>query len=271
MRKKIFLPLLFLAPFIVFGWGKTGHRTIAQMGQDLLGKDVQDRITATLSGSNMAMVANWADEIRSDEQYKYVSRWHYTNLSKDLTREEYEKSAFQQNYGQILYRVYSLTQTLHDRQNGVSKESDTYVKNDTVLLKLLIHFVGDMHQPLHLGRPEDLGANKINVKWFKDKINLHSLWDNRIISIEGLSYTEWAQYLSSTHKLTPIKISSEEELQKAVIDWGWDVYQFTNIIYNNIADAGNTYSYVYNYKWIYEQCFCLAAERLAGIMNYIYD
>jgi hypothetical protein len=291
MLKKSFLPLLFLAPFIVFGWGKTGHRTIAQMGQNLLSKDVQDKITATLNGSNMAMVANWADEIRSDRQYNYVSSWHYTNLDKNLTREEYDKIALKQDHGQALFRVYSITQTLHNRQNGIttyeqksiksgflndfpestgSKEGDVCKENDTVLLKLLIHFVGDMHQPLHLGRYEDLGANKIKVKWFKDETNLHSIWDNKIISIETLSYTEWVQYLSSTHTLNPVRITSDEELRKAVLDWGWEVYQLANIIYKNVSDVNNTFVYIYNYKWIYEQCFSSAAERLAGIMNYIY-
>jgi hypothetical protein len=276
MIKKLFLPLLFLAPFIVFGWGKTGHRAIAQMGQDMLSKDVQDKITAILGGSNMAMVANWADEIRSDRQYKYVSSWHYTNLDKNLTREEYDKIALKQNNGQALFRVYSITQTLHDRQKGIatneqmSVESAGNEESDTVLLKLLIHFVGDMHQPLHLGRYEDLGANKIDAKWFGGKTNLHSLWDSKIISIETLSYTEWAQYLSSTHTLTPVKITSDEELRKAVLNWGWEVYQFTNIIYKSVSETNNTFVYIYNYKWIYEQCFSNAAERLAGIVGYIY-
>ncbi|MDR0763629.1 MAG: S1/P1 nuclease [Bacteroidales bacterium] len=280
MIKKIFLPLLFLAPFIVLGWGKTGHRTIAQMGQDLLSDEVQDKITATLGGSNMAMVSNWADEIRSDGQYKYVSSWHYTNLNQKLTREEYDKVALKQNQGQALFRVYSITQTLHDRQKGIAqqstkssslnKENDVCQADDTVLLKLLIHFVGDMHQPLHLGRYEDLGANKVEVKWFGQKTNLHSLWDSKIISIETLSYTEWAQYLSSTHTLKPVKITSEEELRKAVLDWGWEVYQLANIIYKSASETDNTFVYMYNYKWIYEQCFSNAAERLAGIMNYIY-
>ncbi|MDR2556159.1 MAG: S1/P1 nuclease [Bacteroidales bacterium] len=283
MIKKFFFPLLFLAPFIVFGWGKTGHRTIAQMGQNLLSEDVQDKITATLSGSNLAMVANWADEIRSDKKYNYVSNWHYTNLDKNLTREEYDKIALKQNNGQVLFRVYSIAQTLHNRQKGElqsvqsglpentgNKKDDVCQENDTVLLKLLVHFVGDMHQPLHLGRYEDLGANKIYVKWFGQKTNLHSVWDNKIISIETLSYTEWVQYLSSTRNLKPVKITSEEELRKAVMDWGWEVYQLTNIIYKNVSDTDNTFTYIYNYKWIYEQCFSNAAERLAGIMNYIY-
>lgn len=288
MRKPSVLIALLIVPCIVLGWGKTGHRIIAQMGQDLLSPEIQKKITSLLSDANMAMVSNWADEARSDVNYKYISSWHYSDFDKNLSREEFEKIAFEQKNGQALLRVYSIAQTLRNRQPNQAqqkqqrdflknfpqstgnKELDVCEDSDTVLLKFLIHFMGDMHQPLHLGRPEDAGANRVKIKWFNEEINLHSLWDNKIISMETLSYTEFAQYLSSINKLNPVKISSEEELRRAIIDWAWETYQLTNIIYKSVDEINNTFVYTYNYKWIYEQRFCSGAERLAGIMNYIY-
>jgi hypothetical protein len=277
MKKLNILAVVFILPFIVLGWGKTGHRAIAQMGQDLLSAEVQNKITSLLGGSNMAMVANLADDVRSDAKYGYVSSWHYTNLEKGLSREQFDKIALTQDKGQMLFRVYSLAQTLHNRKHNVQHPDLLAEVSDTMLLKFLIHFTGDMHQPMHLGRPEDRGGNQVDVNWFDDQTSLHSLWDNKIITFETLSYTEWAQYLSSTNKLNPVKISSEEELKRAVVDWAWEVYKLTNIVYESAADisgktnARTTFTYVYNYKWVYEQSFCRAAEHLAGIMNYIYE
>ncbi len=295
MRKLSILTALLIIPCIVLGWGKTGHRVIAQMGQDLLSTEIRKKITSLLGGADMAMVSNWADQARSDVNYKYISSWHYSDFDKDLSREEFEKIAFEQKNGQALLRVYSIAQTLRNRQlsqaqqgkhqarqeqqqdflknfpkSTGSKELDVCEDSDTILLKFLIHFTGDMHQPLHLGRPEDAGANRVKIKWFNEETNLHSLWDNKIISVETLSYTEFVQYLSSINKLNPVKISSEEDLRRAIVDWAWEVYQLSDIIYKSVDEINNTFVYTYNYKWIYEQCFCRAAERLAGIMNYIY-
>jgi hypothetical protein len=278
-------------PFIVLGWGKTGHRTIAQMAENQLSEDVRKKITSTLGGASMAMVSNWADEIRSDSKYAYVSTWHYTNFEKGLSKEELEEIALKQDNGQVVFRIYTITQTLRSRQKGESsysekaeegflkgfkqslgtKDGDICEGSDTMLLKLLIHFVGDMHQPLHLGRYEDRGANKVNVTWFGSKTNLHSLWDNKIVQIEGLGYTEFTSYLESINNLSPVKISSDEELRKAIVDWAWEIYQLADMLYKSAPKTSNTFVYIYDYKWVYEQCFSRASERLAGIMNYIYD
>ncbi|MDR1740053.1 MAG: hypothetical protein LBR45_04780, partial [Bacteroidales bacterium] len=122
MRKPSVLIALLIVPCIVLGWGKTGHRIIAQMGQDLLSPEIQKKITSLLSDANMAMVSNWADEARSDVNYKYISSWHYSDFDKNLSREEFEKIAFEQKNGQALLRVYSIAQTLRNRQPNQAQQ-----------------------------------------------------------------------------------------------------------------------------------------------------
>ena len=62
-------------------------------------------------------------------------------------------------------------------------------------MKLLVHFVGDLHQPLHLGKKEDKGGNDIDILWFGKKSNLHRLWDSDIIDSSKFSFSELSQNL----------------------------------------------------------------------------
>ena len=64
-----------------------------------------------------------------------------------------------------------------------------------IALKFMIHLVGDLHQPLHVGRKNDKGGNDIKIKWFGEETNLHSIWDTKLIQHQNLSYTEYTDYL----------------------------------------------------------------------------
>ena len=122
-----------------------------------------------------------------------------------------------------------------------------------------------MFQPLHLGRAEDLGGNKIEIKWFGQPTNLHSLWDNKLIDGQKLSYTEYAQYLRSVYKPRKTKYSENVVLQSA-----WDTYTVTNRIYNTIAETSKPYRYIYDYENVWEKQLVEGAKLLATILDYIY-
>ena len=63
---------------------------------------------------------------------------------------------------------------------------------------MLIHLVGDIHQPMHTGRSDDQGGNKIKVMWFNEPKNLHQVWDDQLILFQQLSYTEYAAAINHT-------------------------------------------------------------------------
>ena len=65
-------------------------------------------------------------------------------------------------------------------------------------LRLLIHIVGDVHQPLHVGRKGDRGGNDIKVTWFGESSNLHKIWDEGLIDNQQLSYTEYVNAINFT-------------------------------------------------------------------------
>ena len=80
------------------------------------------------------------------------------------------------------------------------KKKEVSSSDKILYMRMLIHLVGDVHQPLHVGRPEDQGGNKVRVLWFNEPKNLHQVWDTELISSQNLSYTEYAKAINFVSK-----------------------------------------------------------------------
>ena len=134
-------------------WGKTGHRVIGQIAQDHLTPEALKAVTELLDGETLATVSTYADEIRSNPAYDGFKIWHYVNMPLDKKYEEVEHT--QDNV------VIGIEKCIDALKGGaLTKEQKAFH------LKFLVHLVGDIHQPLHVGRAEDLGGNKIYVEFF---------------------------------------------------------------------------------------------------------
>lgn len=139
-----------------------------------------------LRGQSLKDVATWADEIKRRPEYRFTSRLHYVNPEDDEpARCGYEYKRDCPNGNQcIIGALFNYTRRIENESTSVSKNS-----NDTTLLpkpariealKFLVHFVGDLHQPLHVsGRLR--GGNGANIRFFGAKTNLHSLWDGKLL------------------------------------------------------------------------------------------
>lgn len=256
--KKTHLFLLVIAGFImpqmVFGWGMTGHRVIGKIAEMNLGKHAIKNLNQILGNASVAMVSNWGDFIKSDSALAYTAVWHYKDIPAGLSREEFNKQAITLDNGEVVYRVLQLIQELKKQPDNVNN------------LKLLIHLVGDMHQPLHMGHPEDKGGNMIKIRWMGRETNLHSLWDSGLIDFQQLSYTEYADYLFKTHSfdLPPFNPSM-------VLNWAWETYETAQIVYNSVDNLKNPFYYDYKYLSILENQLIDAGDHLAIILNYLYN
>jgi hypothetical protein len=255
-RATLFLLFLTFVPSAASAWGTLGHRIVGEMSENLLNRKAKKEITKLLGNSSIAMVANWGDEVRSDSLYDYTATWHYTNLESGLMRPAFDTLAVQTVNGQNIYRIIELTKHLKQ------------VPSDTVLLKMLIHLVGDMHCPLHLGHAGDRGGNTIQITWFKNPTNLHSLWDSGLIDFQKLSYTEYANHLERVNKLQKIKFNGQPN---RILDWAYDAYTNAQVVYDSVDETGKPYEYVYHYKPLWEKCLVKASEQLASLLNYIYQ
>ena len=153
----------FITVQFVFGWGKTGHRIVGEIAENYLTKNSKLQIKKLIGHHNLSRISNWADEIKSDPKWDHAYDWHYCTIPDG---EDYEKG---KHKGQAVEKVFDFTKTLKDKKS---------TKEDKIIaLKFLVHLIGDLHQPLHVGNGKDRGGNDVKVKWFGEATNLHNVWD----------------------------------------------------------------------------------------------
>ena len=153
----------------------------------------------------------------------------------------------------------------------VLKDISILIKNQRAFhLKLLVHFVGDLHQPLHLGQEIDRGANRISVKWFGSNTNLHSVWDSRMIDSYKMSYSEMAYTLQKMHENRSKKFQKEN-----LIKWIDQIHDGLAVvrlqeIYKSLDDSNLGYEYQYKNFDTVKNMLSLGGYRLARILDYIF-
>ncbi|MEX2233921.1 MAG: S1/P1 nuclease [Cyclobacteriaceae bacterium] len=234
------------------GWGPTGHRAAGWIAEKYLNKKARSAIEKILQGQSLAMASTWMDEIRSDSTYDYMVDWHWVTIPEG---QSYEMTLKNPN-GDII-------QTL-ERIIGDLKAKKLTGRQELESVKLLIHLIGDIHQPLHVGARADRGGNDIQVMWFRNYSNLHRIWDSDMIDDTRLSYTELAQSLDKP---------TEEQLrawQKTSIhEWAKESQSYQEQVYNyGNGKLGYDYAYI-NYP-IVRHRLLRAGVRLAGVLNEIY-
>lgn len=241
-------------------WGPTGHRVTGEIAQSYLSAKAKKAIREILGDETLAMTSNWADFIKSDSSYNYLSPWHYVNSKPGLTKENFTAGLLADTGVNLYTKTNFVINELKNKQLGKDKK--------LLYLRLLIHFMGDMHQPMHVGgRPEDLGGNRVRVLWFNEPTNLHSMWDDKLPEFQKLSYTEWATAINHTTK------KQREEWQKQpMTEWFYESYQIAQGIYAEINQPDQKLGYRYNFDHIatIEQRLLKGGVRLAGILNEIF-
>ncbi|KAG5024664.1 hypothetical protein AAZX31_08G056600 [Glycine max] len=177
--------LLFLIPLpTVLGWGKEGHYATCKIAQEYLSEDALFAVKQLLPDSaqgDLAAVCSWADEVGHTHRYHWSSALHYVDTPDFKCNYEYCRDchdSYRHEHRCVSGAIYNYTMQLKSADAGISSE---FNYNLTEALMFLSHFVGDIHQPLHVGFTGDLGGNTITVHWYRRKANLHYVWDDLII------------------------------------------------------------------------------------------
>jgi len=260
MNFKIFL----LIPFLFFMksssdeavfWGKNGHRVTGKIAEKHLTRKTKKCVDKILKGQSLAFVSTFADEIKSDRKYSEYYPWHYVNMDLNQTYEQAEKNS----EGDLVTGINKCIAVLKDK-NSTQEEQNFY-------LKMLIHFIGDLHQPMHIGQKEDKGGNSIQVQWFGDGTNLHSVWDSKMIDDWEMSYVELAENADDLSK------KQIEAIEKGtIIEWVNEVHIITKDVYNSVKVGENLkYNYSYNHFETVRTQLQIGGIRLAKLLNEIYD
>jgi len=234
-------------------WGQIGHYVTGEIAEYHLTPAVREQVNGILQDYSMARATVWMDDIRSDSSYNYTSTWHWTTIENGKTYEETE----QEEAGDIIWALETLITEL--KEGGLS-ETEEREK-----LKLVMHMIGDIHQPLHVGTGEDRGGNDARLQWMGDNSNLHRVWDSDIINSFQMSYTELAKELNTA---TADQIV---DWQKASVrDWAYESMSYRDRVYDLPASMRLGYEYRFFNKDIVYKRLLQAGVRMAGVLNDIY-
>jgi hypothetical protein len=258
---KKLMPFLFLIalPFSSMAWGLLGHRIVGEIAYSYLTPKAKKEIQAILGSESLAMATNWADFIKSDPSYRYLGPWHYINFKSGLSDAEIRNylsaDTATDAYTKLNYVIAEL------KKPGLEADKKLFC------LRMLIHIVGDLQQPMHVAHPDDQGGNAVKVDWFGKATNLHSMWDEQLIEFQQLSYTEYAKVVNHP---TPTEKTLWQK--QSVADWILDSYALTEGIYKDIEKAGTKLGYKYNFDHLktIDTQLMKGGVRLAGVLNNIF-
>ena len=257
-NKLLLIGLFIYLPFSSMAWGMLGHRIVGQIADNYLTKQARKEIYKILGTESIAMTSTWPDFIKSDSSYAYLNSWHYINFKTGLRETE--------------VKAYLAIDTATDAYTKINwlvaqlKNKELPQENKIMYLRLLIHIAGDIHQPLHVGIPDDRGGNTIRLTWFNNPYNLHQVWDERLIDLQQLSYTEYAAAINHTTKEERARWQAEP-----VSEWIWHSYQLVEKIYSDVK-PDDKLNFQYNFKniGIVNQQLLKGGVHLAGLLNEIF-
>jgi len=272
VRKITALAVLLLAlPGSASAWGPTGHRVVGRIAEHHLTPEAQRGVAALLGPDSLARVSTWADDIRSDPNWtkspdganvlsdpdwtkppKDARPWHFLSIDDNETLETTARDP----KGDVLEAIQRFEKILRDPQADRQSKANA--------LKFIVHFVGDVHQPLHVGRRADRGGNDIIVLWFSEPSNLHSVWDSGMIDSTKLCFSELAEFIDHP---TPEEITAWQSASMA--DWIRESFDARQQVYD-IGKRDLGFDYSFRNMSLVEKRLVQAGVRLAGLLNSVF-
>ena len=184
LNKRILLKvvatfLLLTLPSSAYAWGPTGHRVVAEIAQRHLTPAAQAKVSSLLDGRTLADVANWPDELRSDPRFDKYKPLHFATVKDGVASYRDSVKApcgdvvvaidaftafLRTGSRESLYVVKALTDKSDGTGQGACNPHETEPLSAANALSFLVHLMGDLHQPLHVGGL-DLGGNQVAVNW----------------------------------------------------------------------------------------------------------
>ncbi|KAK4271454.1 hypothetical protein QN277_020151 [Acacia crassicarpa] len=175
--------VMFLTVPGALAWSKEGHELTCRIAQSLLEAEAEEAVKKLLPDyveGDLSALCVWPDRIRILYKYRWTSPLHYINTPDNECSFDYSRDCHNANGVKdmcVAGAIKNFTSQLQDYRQGTGDSR----LNMTEALLFLSHFVGDIHQPLHVGFTSDEGGNTIALRWFRRKSNLHHVWDKEII------------------------------------------------------------------------------------------
>ena len=231
----------------VFAWGCKGHQTVALIAEKHLTPETRQLLETLLKenpidpqlkrycgpfpGSPLADSATWPDDVRNIMKN---GPWHYIDIPRGAPRGPL--ATFCGESGCVTQAIAEQLAILKDPQADPRKRADA--------ARYIIHFVGDLHMPLHASTNNDEGGNCVPVRFFRRNPrehnhsytpNLHSVWDTAILerAMEGADSIEYAEFLDQF--FSP-QAEAWTQAGVHVEEWAWESHELAEtVVYGNLV------------------------------------
>jgi S1/P1 Nuclease len=268
MKKLLALLLLFaVVSTQVAAWGPKGHSIVGDIAASRLTPVTKENVQLLLGSDTLSSIASWADQIRKDRDESYD--WHFVDIPKDASGFSEERDCFRpqdkhkdaqtDHHNCVVDRIELFEKVLTDENASRTARAEA--------LKWVVHFIGDLHQPLH-AVDEARGGNDIKLPVFGSAkcgdydCNLHWAWDTLLLEHTGYSEPEYVQQLQ--------KVIDKENLAQQAggtpEDWANESHLEARQIMNQKPAAIDEQYYQANIGLVNKN-LALAGLRLASVLN----
>lgn len=243
---------------VVWGYGDHGHRAFCdaayQLAQPATQQHIDELVAKHPEYENFGTLCHWADDIKSQPQWDWAKPHHYVNFPRHAAKVSPEDCPLEG--GCVLSAIMHHYHVLQHNPD------------DWAALAFLAHFMGDLHQPMHVSFADDLGGNRAHLMYYDEPTNLHILWDIHMLLRRGYDDVP-AKVTELTVTLTPLAplaLSADD-----VLAWANESAAITRRIYSQFRD-GQALGDAYTAQWgpILEQRMQQGAQRLAAVLDQLF-
>jgi hypothetical protein len=239
------------------GWGASGHSIVAEIAQRRLHPRALRQVKRLLGGEkSLASIASWADDIVLLRPN--TLNWHFVNIPYGAADYVPARDCAETPKGDCVINAIA-------RSRAILADARAPAQQRSEALKFLVHFVGDVHQPLHSTDRNDAGGTKVAVTFFGTPMSLHAAWDYGIIDKHTF---DWGQYVDEIER-DWIAGKDLARLQRgSPVDWALEAHKLAvDVVYVLPEDLKLGEEYYRRALPVVDRQLALAGVRLAALLN----
>jgi hypothetical protein len=266
-RLSILVALFLLAmPSRLWAWGQEGHSIIAEIADLNLSARAKAQVSALLGqNASLASIASWADDIRDERPETY--NWHFVDIPLGADTYDAKRDCLDSSRGDCAINAIERSKsTLIDQNASRTDKKEA--------LMYLVHFIGDIHQPLH-AVGDYRGANDYPVRFFVDPIkkkkedtNLHAVWDSNLIRT---TVWDWGAYVRRLQEKWLPGRDIQQLTAGTTITWTEEAHKAArDVAFKAPMNADLGQDYLTLALPTVDRQLAVAGLRLARVLNEIY-
>lgn len=236
-----------ILPSAANGFGVLGHRLAERVADSLLCQDAAAVVEQLTGSASLVGLGAWADRVRYRPAWEHTAPWHYINVADDDSIAAVSRATSDH----VVWAIEQFVDELSATDNAVEQR--------TGALRFVVHFIIDVHQPLHVGRASDRGGNGVELIVDGRTTNLHRLWDTGALAGTGRGE---AQLSAAVAAHVP---SQDEWLSTAPLAWAEESRALRERVY--AFERPISQEYLRDVRAVVERRLAQAGVRLAATLN----